>query len=165
MKSAAGIAELLRLMRALIQRVSEATVRVDGEVVGQIQRGLLIFLGVAVSDTVKDADFLIRKVLHMRIFPDAAGKMNHNVQEIEGDLLVVSQFTLYGDTTKGNRPSYSHAATPEIARVLYDHFVRKCTQSGLLTQSGVFQARMNVHLVNDGPVTFLCHSGHAARQV
>ncbi len=152
-------------MRALIQRVSEASVTVNDKVVARTQRGLLIFLGVGRSDTADDAEYLARKVLLLRIFPDADGKMNHNVMQVEGNLLIVSQFTLYGDTTKGNRPSYSDAAPPDAARTLYEHFVRQCSKSGLLTESGVFQAHMNVHLVNDGPVTFLCHSESAARQV
>ncbi|MBV8553689.1 MAG: D-tyrosyl-tRNA(Tyr) deacylase [Acidobacteriaceae bacterium] len=143
-------------MRALVQRVSEANVTVEGQVTGQIGRGLLVFLGVKYDDTPRFAEKLADKVIRLRIFPDDAGKMNCSVAEVGGELLVVSQFTLYGDTKKGNRPSYSEAANPEVAQRLYEHFVSTCRASGLRVSTGTFQAHMEVRLTNDGPVTILC---------
>lgn len=145
-------------MRALIQRVTEARVMVDDRIAGQIGKGLLVFLGVKTEDTRQDAEFLARKVLRLRIFPDAQGKMNLSLLETTREMLVVSQFTLYGDTRKGNRPSYSEAARPEIALDLYSHFLEICGREGIRVESGVFQAHMQVHLTNDGPVTLMCYS-------
>ncbi|HEX4229198.1 MAG TPA: D-aminoacyl-tRNA deacylase [Bryobacteraceae bacterium] len=143
-------------MRALVQRVLEARVEVDGVAVGQIGRGVLVFLGVRNGDSDEQAELLSRKVVQLRIFPDDEGKMNRSLLEVSGKLLVVSQFTLYGDTRKGNRPSYSEAARPEIANRLYEKFVELCRTKGILVETGRFRAHMNVYLVNDGPVTLLC---------
>lgn len=145
-------------MRALIQRVIRAEVRVDEKTQGRIERGILVLLGVAASDTEKDADYLADKLIHLRIFSDEAGKMNRNALDAGAAFLVVSQFTLYGDTRKGRRPGFDAAAPPERARELYEYFTRKISESGLETQTGVFQAHMEVELINDGPVTFLVES-------
>jgi D-tyrosyl-tRNA(Tyr) deacylase len=138
--------------------VTEASVVVDGVVTGLIGRGLLVFVGVHREDTEPLAAQLAEKVLRLRIFPDDEGKMNRSLVEVEGELLVISQFTLYGDTRKGNRPSYSEAARPETARHLYEHFVKLCRQAGIKVETGVFQAHMDVRLINDGPVTLMCYS-------
>ena len=145
-------------MRAVVQRVSEASVRVDGRVVGQIGRGLLVLLGVGTGDTESDAESLVDKVLNLRIFPDDAGAMNRSLLDIAGELLVVSQFTLYGDARKGRRPSFIDAAPPEEANRLYRHYVEKARASGLRVEEGVFRATMDVALVNAGPVTILLDS-------
>jgi D-tyrosyl-tRNA(Tyr) deacylase len=145
-------------MRALVQRVSEASVEVDNAIVGQIGRGILVFLGVHESDVETNADYLANKVIELRIFPDSEGKMNLSLRDILGEMLVVSQFTLYGDTSKGKRPSYSRAARHEVAVRLYDYFVKKCKESGLSVATGIFQADMQVRLINDGPVTLICSS-------
>ena len=146
------------MLRAVVQRVTEARVEVDGSVVGSITGGLLVLLGVEVADTAHDADYLATKIAGLRIFSDAAGKMNLNVAQAGGAVLVVSQFTLYGDTRKGMRPSFDRAARPEIARDLYESFVEKLKKNGLYVQTGQFQASMKVTLVNDGPVTLICES-------
>lgn len=130
----------------------------DGRTVGTIRRGLVVFLGISKDDGAGDAACLADKVVHLRIFPDTAGKMNRSLLEAEGSLLVISQFTLYGDCRKGRRPSFDEAARPEQARALYEHFVSLCRASGVSVETGIFQAMMRVHLVNDGPVTFLCES-------
>lgn len=145
-------------MRVVVQRVSEAHVDVGGQVVGAIGNGLLVLLGVAKPDTRADADYLADKLAGLRIFPDQAGKMNRNVSEAGGTLLVVSQFTLYGDCRKGRRPSFDLAAGPEQARALYEYFVEACRARNVPVQTGIFQASMAVHLVNDGPVTVICDS-------
>jgi D-tyrosyl-tRNA(Tyr) deacylase len=145
-------------MRALVQRVSEASVAVEDTIVGQIGRGLLVFLGVHESDTETNADYLANKVIQLRIFPDDDGKMNLSLRDILGGMLVVSQFTLYGDTRKGNRPSYSQAARPEVAVRLYNYFIEICRKRGISVSTGVFQADMKVRLTNDGPVTLFCYS-------
>jgi D-aminoacyl-tRNA deacylase len=142
-------------MRALLQRVSHAQVTVDGSVVGEIGPGLLILLGVAKSDTADSAEFLVDKIINLRIFPDAAGKMNLSLLDTEGALLVVSQFTLYGDCRKGRRPSFDAAAPAEQARALYESFVALARRSGARVETGVFQAHMEVALVNDGPATLM----------
>lgn len=142
-------------MRALLQRVTRASVVVDGAVVGQIGAGLLILLGVAKPDTAADAELLAEKVLNLRIFPDADGKMNRSLLDTQGGLLVVSQFTLYGDCRKGRRPGFDAAAPAEQARALYESFVEIARRSGLSVETGVFQAHMEVALVNDGPVTLM----------
>jgi D-tyrosyl-tRNA(Tyr) deacylase len=145
-------------MRIVIQRVKQARVEVDGQVAGAIGSGLLVLLRVAKTDSEKDADYLVEKVLHLRIFPDSGGKMNRNIREAGGSLLVVSQFTLYGDCRKGRRPSFDLAARPEQAARLYEYFVNTALKSNLPVETGVFQASMQVHLVNDGPVTVICDS-------
>lgn len=142
-------------MRALLQRVTQASVVVDGSVVGEIGAGLLILLGVAKPDTVADAVILADKILNLRIFPDADGKMNRSLLDMQGSLLVVSQFTLYGDCRKGRRPGFDAAAPAEQARSLYESFVEIVRRSGLRVETGVFQAHMEVALINEGPVTLL----------
>ncbi len=143
-------------MRALVQRVSEASVLVDSSTVGQIQKGLLIFLGIRQDDTEAQAEQLATKIGQLRIFPDSDGKMNLSLRDISGEMLIVSQFTLYGDTRKGNRPSYIDAAKPEKALALYECFIEKCRSRGFPVATGVFQAHMEVRLINDGPVTIWC---------
>jgi len=145
-------------MRAILQRVTRASVEVDGAIVGQIGGGLLVLLGVAKPDTDADADFLVAKILNLRIFSDDLGKMNRSLLDCGGELLVVSQFTLYGDCSRGRRPGFDAAASAEQARALYEHFVASARASGVKVETGVFQAHMAVSLVNDGPVTFLIES-------
>ena len=146
-------------MRAVVQRVSEAWVKVEGREVGRIGRGLLVLLGVGQGDTDADADQLAEKVVNLRIFADQAGHMNVSLLDVRGELLVVSQFTLYGDARKGRRPSFVHAAPPAEADRLYRRFIDQAATSGLRVASGVFQAMMEVGLVTDGPVTILLDSG------
>ena len=144
-------------MRAVIQRVRRARVKVADETVGEIGSGLLVLLGIHRLDGFQEADWIVKKIGNLRIFDDESGKMNRNVREAGGALLLVSQFTLYGDIRKGNRPSYSAAATPEVAQRLYDYVVGACKEkSKVPVQTGVFQAQMEVELVNDGPVTICC---------
>jgi D-tyrosyl-tRNA(Tyr) deacylase len=145
-------------MRALLQRVTEARVTVDGAVTGEIGAGLLVLLGVSKADTEADAEFTAQKVLNLRIFEDEQGKMNRSVLETGGGLLVVSQFTLYGDCRKGRRPSFDDAAPAAQAKALYEHFVEAARRSGLRVETGIFQAHMVVTLSNDGPVTLLVES-------
>jgi D-tyrosyl-tRNA(Tyr) deacylase len=145
-------------MRVVIQRVRQARVEVDGQVAGDIGPGLLVLLGIAKTDSEKEAEYLVEKVLGVRIFPDRDGKMNRNVREAGGSLLVVSQFTLYGDCRRGRRPSFDLAASPQEASRLYEYFVNAARKSTVPVETGVFQASMQVHLVNDGPVTIICDS-------
>jgi len=145
-------------MRAVIQRVDRAEVRVQGQSVGQIGKGLLVLLGVGQKDTQKEADFLLEKVIHLRIFEDPAGKMNLSLLDTKGALMVISQFTLYADCRKGRRPSFTEAAPPETARALYEYFLEKAKSTGLRTSSGIFQAVMEVELINSGPVTIILDS-------
>lgn len=145
-------------MRAVVQRVAEASVQVAGKTVGTIGPGLLVLLGVGRGDDERDGDYLAEKVLNLRIFPDDAGQMNRSVLEVRGGILIVSQFTLYGDCRKGRRPGYSDAAAPSEAERLYDHLVSKLRASGLTVEQGVFRAMMDVGLVNQGPVTLLLDS-------
>ena len=145
-------------MRAVVQRVSRARVEVDGETVGAVERGLLVLLGVQTPDTERDADYLAAKVVTLRIFNDAQGKMNRDVQDVQGGVLVVSQFTLYGDTRKGRRPSFVQAAPPEQAERLYEYFLEATARHGVPVAHGIFGAHMRVRLVNDGPVTLLLDS-------
>jgi D-tyrosyl-tRNA(Tyr) deacylase len=145
-------------MRAVVQRVSEAKVEVEGVTVGSIGKGLLVLLGVEHSDTEADVSYLARKVASLRIFNDADGKMNISVSGAGGSILVVSQFTLYGDARRGSRPSFDRAAKSESAKHLYENFVNVLRNFGLHVQTGVFQAHMSVQLINDGPVTLLCES-------
>ena len=140
-------------MRIVAQRVLEATVLVSANTVGKIRQGLLVFLGVSKDDSTDDADYLLDKLLYLRVFPDEERKMNRNIQEAGGSLLVVSQFTLYGDCRRGRRPSFDRAASPERARELYEYFLSSARQGPVPVQAGEFQAIMEVHLVNDGPVT------------
>jgi len=145
-------------MRSVIQRVKEAHVDVAGATVGSIRTGLLVLVGVTLTDTPKDADYLADKIVQLRIFPDDVRRMNKSLVDVRGELLVISQFTLYGDCTKGRRPSFDAAAPPEQAKTLYEYFVQRLRSSNTLVETGVFQAEMEVHLINDGPVTFVLDS-------
>jgi len=146
-------------MRVVVQRVTQARVEVDGNVTGEIGPGLLVLLGVAKNDSSADAEFLVEKIVNLRIFPDEDRKMNRSLLDAGGGLLVVSQFTLYGDCRKGRRPSFDLAAPAEQGRSLYEHFVFKAREMGIRVETGVFQANMAVSLTNDGPVTLLIESG------
>jgi D-tyrosyl-tRNA(Tyr) deacylase len=145
-------------MRAVIQRVIRAQVKVDAEIVGKVANGLLVLLGVSKTDTPPDADYLAAKITGLRIFDDENGKMNFSVADVHGAVLVVSQFTLYGDVRRGKRPSFDDAAPPPQAKELYEYFVEKIRAAGLPCETGRFQATMQVELINDGPVTILLDS-------
>jgi D-aminoacyl-tRNA deacylase len=148
-------------MRAVVQRVTRARVTVGDNVAGEIGRGLLVLLGVSREDTEADADYLADKIAGLRVFEDDSGKMNWAVGEVEASMLVVSQFTLYGDVRRGKRPSFDAAAPPEKARTLYEYFVARIRAAGLPCKTGEFQEMMQVELVNDGPVTILLDSSKA----
>lgn len=145
-------------MRVVIQRVSEASVKVDNEIVGEIGKGLLLLIGVDESDENTDADWLVKKILDVRVFSDDEGKMNHSIKDINGEILCISQFTLISDYKKGNRPSYIKAAKPDKAIPLFEYFKNEMKKSGLKTESGIFGADMKVSLINDGPVTLVFDS-------
>lgn len=145
-------------MRAVVQLVNHASVTVEGEVTGQIDRGFLVFLGVAEGDTEKDLQYIIDKVVGLRVFEDEAGKMNLSVKDVGGAILAVSQFTLYGDCRHGKRPSFTQAAKPEEANALYERFVDGCRAAGVQVETGRFRTHMLVGLENDGPVTILLDS-------
>ena len=145
-------------MRAVVQRVLNASVKVDGKVVGEINRGLLVFLGVGKDDNEEDLEYLVNKVVGLRIFEDENEKMNLSLLDINGELLIVSQFTLYGDVRKGKRPSFTESAPPDIAEKMYLEFADKCAKLGIKTEKGIFGANMKVSLINDGPVTILLDS-------
>jgi D-tyrosyl-tRNA(Tyr) deacylase len=145
-------------MRAVIQRCSSGSVTVDGDLIGQVGRGLVVLLGVAGGDTQADLDYLVEKIVGLRIFEDAAGKMNLSLQEVQGEMLVVSQFTLLADTRKGRRPSFLEAAQPEIAEQFYQQFVALVRALGITVATGKFRAEMQVALVNEGPVTIVLDS-------
>ena len=149
-------------MRAVIQRVTRASVTVDGEIVGEIGNGLVLLLGIAHDDAKADADYIAQKIAALRIFDDAEGKMNISLKDIDGGLLVVSQFTLYGDVRRGLRPSWSDAAPPEIAEPLYNYFVESSRKLLRRVETGSFRKMMQVELVNDGPVTILLDSRRAS---
>lgn len=148
-------------MRAVVQRVSRASVTVAGEVTGRIDRGFLVLLGVAEDDAPADGEYLAQKIVGLRVFEDADGKMNRSLDEVGGSMLVVSQFTLLGDCRKGRRPSFVRAAPPELAQQLYENFVAKIREQGIPIETGRFQEHMDVDLVNDGPVTLLIDSRRA----
>lgn len=145
-------------MRLIVQRVKEARVKIKEETVGEISRGLLVFLGIQVEDTEADVDYLVEKVLHLRIFPDQGEKFNLSLIDTGGSLLVVSQFTLLGDCRKGRRPSFTDSAPPSKAQPLYSLFIEKVRQKGIPVDFGRFQEMMDVYLVNDGPATFIIDS-------
>ena len=145
-------------MRAVVQRVKQSSVNVDGEIVGEIGRGLMVLLGVANGDTTTDADFMVNKIVHLRIFEDETKKMNRSLHDVGGEMLVVSQFTLLGDCRKGRRPSFINAAGPELATELYEYFVEKTREHGISVKTGQFRAMMEVALINDGPVTLIIES-------
>jgi len=145
-------------MKAIIQRVKNARVEIENKTIGEIGKGILVFLGVKDGDTEKDVQFLVEKILNLRIFSDKENKMNLSLLDIKGEILIVSQFTLYGDCKKGRRPSFTDAALPETAEKLYEDFIKEAKKSGLKTETGKFGAMMQVELVNDGPVTFILES-------
>lgn len=145
-------------MRVVIQRVSEGNVKVDNQIVGEIGKGLMPLIGVDESDENTDADWLVKKILDVRVFSDEEGKMNHSVKDINGEILCISQFTLISDYKKGNRPSYIKAARPDKAIPLFEYFKDEIKKSGLKTESGIFGADMKVSLINDGPVTLVFDS-------
>lgn len=142
-------------MKLVIQRVKNASVKVDEKVVGEIEKGFLVLVGIKVGDTKEQADYLVKKVCNLRIFEDENGKMNLSLKDVGGKLLIVSQFTLYGNCNDGNRPSFIEAARPEEAIPLYEYFCDKCNQNGIEVQRGIFGADMKVQLLNDGPVTIV----------
>lgn len=142
-------------MKIVLQRVSYGNVKVDNKIVGEINKGFVLLFGVGQNDSEKNADFLVDKCLNLRVFEDDQGKMNLSIQDIKGEILVISQFTLYGDTKKGRRPSFIEAAPPEKADSLYNYFVEKMKKSGLKVETGIFRADMKVQINNDGPVTFI----------
>ena len=141
-------------MKILIQRVKTASVKVDNKIVGNIDKGILLFIGIHKDDTREQVDFLVDKTINLRIFPDEHGVMNRSVKDISGEILAISQFTLYGDCKKGRRPSYSKAANSTIGEPLYDYFVEKL-KNNIPTKSGIFGANMDISLINDGPVTLI----------
>lgn len=145
-------------MRSVVQRVSEASVTIDDKIAGQIGRGLVVLLGIKQGDTEKDASWLAEKIVNLRIFEDDKGKMNLSLADIGGEMLIISQFTLFGDCRKGRRPGFSSAAPPELAEPLYRQFIEKVNNLEIKTATGIFQAEMAVQLTNDGPVTMLLDS-------
>lgn len=142
-------------MKLLIQRVQNAEVSVDKNVVGKIGKGFLVLCGITHNDTEKEADYLAKKLLGLRVFEDENEKMNLSIKDINGELLIVSQFTLYADCSSGNRPSFTNAAKPEIANKLYEYFIEQCKSYGLKVETGIFGANMQISLINDGPVTIM----------
>jgi len=145
-------------MRAVVQRVKKASVTVHDDIVAQIDRGLVALIGITQEDTIQDRQYMIHKLINLRIFEDAECKMNRSIQDINGQLLLVSQFTLYGDCRKGNRPSFIEAMAPMQAADFYEQFVKECREAYPQTSSGIFQATMDIGLINDGPVTILIDS-------
>lgn len=145
-------------MRVVLQRVAHASVTVDGEIIGKIQRGFLLLVGVTHDDVMEDMEYLVRKIVQMRIFEDEEGKLNRSIQDIGGEILSVSQFTLYADTKKGNRPSFSKAAPGDVALEMFEQFNGLLRETGIPVETGQFGADMKVELLNDGPVTILLDS-------
>jgi D-aminoacyl-tRNA deacylase len=145
-------------VRVVLQRSKEAKVEVDGEIVGAIEKGFVLLVGITHSDTLEEAKYLADKIIHLRVFEDENGKMNHSILDREGAVLSISQFTLYGDTRKGRRPNFMDAAKPEQAKVLYDQFNTLLRSHGLTVETGIFGAMMDVQLINDGPVTLILDS-------
>lgn len=142
-------------MKLVVQRVKNAKVEVDEKTVGSINQGFLVLLGVTHTDTRKEADYLVKKLCNLRVFEDDNGKMNLGLKDVEGELLIVSQFTLYADCTQGNRPSFTNAAKPDVANELYEYFCEKCREQNIKVEKGIFGADMKVSLLNDGPVTII----------
>jgi D-tyrosyl-tRNA(Tyr) deacylase len=145
-------------MRTVVQRVSSASVTVDGNVIGKINKGFLVLLGIKSTDTKQDVDYMVKKVINLRIFRDENDKMNLSLKDVNGELLIVSQFTLYGDASGGNRPSFIEAGKPDIAIPLYEYFISECKKQISVVQTGEFGADMEVELLNDGPVTIIMES-------
>ena len=145
-------------MRAVIQRVKKSSVAIDKKVIGEIGKGLLVLLGIAKTDETRDVDYLVEKILNLRVFEDRNGKMNKSLIEINGEMLVVSQFTLLGNCRKGRRPSFVEAAEPEKANALYEKFINQVRQTGVSAKTGQFRTMMDVALINDGPVTLILES-------
>lgn len=145
-------------MRAVVQRVDYSSVKVDGKIVGEIDKGLLVFLGIGEKDNTNDLEYMVDKILGLRIFEDDLGKMNLSLKDINGEILVVSQFTLYGDVRRGKRPSFTESAKPELGERFYEEFIGKCKDEGIKTETGVFGAHMDVEIKNNGPVTILIDS-------
>lgn len=141
-------------MKLVVQRVKEANVKVDNKIVGKINKGYVVFIGIKEGDTQKEADFLVKKLQNLRVFEDENEKMNLSIQDVKGEILLISQFTLYGDTTHGNRPSFIEAEKPEKANELYEYFCNECSKT-IHVEKGVFQAHMDVSLINDGPCTII----------
>ena len=142
-------------MKLVVQRVKNASVEVDKKIVGKIDKGYLVLLGVTHTDTREIADYLVKKLCNLRIFEDENGKMNLNIKQVDGSMLIVSQFTLYGDCTEGNRPSFTNAAKPDFANELYEYFCKQCEKYDIKVEKGIFGADMKVSLINDGPVTII----------
>lgn len=142
-------------MKLVVQRVKNASVEVDKKIVGKIDKGYLVLIGVTHTDTKEIADYLVKKLCNLRIFEDENGKMNLNIKQVNGSMLIVSQFTLYGDCTEGNRPSFTNAARPDFANELYEYFCEKCSENDIHIEKGIFGADMKVSLLNDGPVTII----------
>lgn len=147
-------------MKLVIQRVRQASVKVENRIVGEIKQGFLVLLGVGTQDTEETADFLVQKLTKLRVMEDENGKMNLSIKDTAGELLIVSQFTLYADCSSGNRPSFINAAKPEKANKLYEYFIQKCKEENIKVEHGIFGANMQVELVNDGPVTILLEVGN-----
>ena len=142
-------------MKLVVQRVKKAEVKVDGNIIGKIDKGFLVLIGIKVGDTKEQADYLVKKLCNLRVFSDGNDKMNLSIKDVKGKLLIVSQFTLYGDCSQGNRPSFIEAARPEEANPLYEYFCNQCELNNIEVQKGIFGADMKVELINDGPVTII----------
>ena len=142
-------------MRLLVQRVIKANVKVDDKIIGKINKGFLVFLGITHTDDEQTAEYLVKKLINLRVFKDENKKMNLSIRDINGELLIISQFTLYANTKDGNRPSFTDAAKPEYAEKLYEYFIKKCKEENIVVQTGKFGADMKVELINDGPVTVM----------
>ena len=142
-------------MKLVVQRVKKAEVKVDGNIIGKIDKGFLVLIGIKVGDTKEQADYLVKKLCNLRVFSDENDKMNLSIKDLKGKLLIVSQFTLYGDCSQGNRPSFIEAARPEEANPLYEYFCNQCELNNIEVQKGIFGADMKVELINDGPVTII----------
>ena len=142
-------------MKLVVQRVKKAEVKVDGNIIGKIDKGFLVLIGIKVGDTKEQADYLVKKLCNLRVFSDENDKMNLSIKDVKGKLLIVSQFTLYGDCSQGNRPSFIKAARPEEANPLYEYFCNQCELNNIEVQKGIFGADMKVELINDGPVTII----------
>ena len=145
-------------MKLVVQRVKKAEVKVDGNIIGKIDKGFLVLIGIKVGDTKEQADYLVKKLCNLRVFSDENDKMNLSIKDVKGKLLIVSQFTLYGDCSQGNRPSFIEAARPEEANPLYEYFCNQCELNNIEVQKGIFGADMKVSLLNDGPVTIILDS-------